>query len=152
MPTLICGVQDSDRLEGPGRTGGSDGGSVGEKLWVGDEVEHRAEFIRLVGALPDKPQKVDAVTHLGRAADGCPCAEDAGDWLPLPSEAILRGDGFRAQGDMKPIIDVTAVQDRPEIHQDHVVGLTGRLEFVRSPALLAFLTNPLHGLERFAFG
>jgi hypothetical protein len=47
LPMLICGVQDSDRLEGPGRTGGSDGGSVGEKVWVGDEVEHCAEFIRL---------------------------------------------------------------------------------------------------------
>ena len=152
MPTLICGVQDSDRLEGPGRTGGSYGGSVGEKVWVGDEIEHGSEFIRLVGALPDKPQEVDAVADLGRAADGCPCAEDAGDWLLLPSEAILRGDGFRAQGDMKPIMDVAAVQDRPEIHQDHVVGISGRRKLVGSAALLAFLANSLHGLECFAFG
>ena len=72
MPALICGVQNSDRLEGAGRTGGSDGGSVGEKVWVVDEVEHRDEFIRLVGLLPNKPQKVDAVAHLGRAAAGCP--------------------------------------------------------------------------------
>ena len=152
MPTLICGVRDSDRLEGPGRTGGSDGGSVREKVWVGDEVEHRAEFIRLVDALPDKPQEVNAFANLGRAADGGPCAEDARDWLPLPGEAKLRGDGFRAEGDMKTIIHVTAIRDRPEIHQDHVVGISGRRKLVGSAALLAFLANSLHGLECFAFG
>jgi hypothetical protein len=53
---------------------------------------------------------------------------------------------------MKSIMDVTAVQDRAEIRQDHVVGLSGRRELVGAPALLAFLANPLHGLERFAFG
>ena len=78
-------------------------------MWVGDEVEYCAKFIRLVGALPGEPQKVDAVAHLSRAADSCLCAEDARDWLPLPSKAILRGDAFRAEGDMKSIMDVTAV-------------------------------------------
>ena len=49
-------------------------------------------------SIPYEPQEVDAVADLGRAADGCPCAEDAGDWLPLPGDYLVLHIGSVAFG------------------------------------------------------
>ena len=104
MPTLIRSVQDFDRLQGPSRTSGSGGGSVGEKIWIGDKVDRPAEFVRLVGALPDKPQEVDAVADLGRAADGfimglgrCPRPGSLEDFIEHVVPLLQRKGIFRTE-------------------------------------------------------